>query len=198
MSKPPYVSRSDAMRQGLKRYFTGIPCSRGHVSERYTSSAKCVECDRRWGQENPEKVREKNRRWRQENPVKVREKNRRWRQKNLEEARQSDRRWRQKNLEKAREDSRRWGQENPEKVLAAGAKRRAAKIQRTPAWADQEAIQEIYDTASFLRDIGEDVHVDHIIPLQGEKVSGLHVHNNLQIIDAKENISKSNKFEVAA
>ena len=39
------VSRKQAIRLGIKRYFTGKPCLRGHVSERYTSMAKCVACD---------------------------------------------------------------------------------------------------------------------------------------------------------
>ena len=38
------VSRREAMSLGLKRYYTGIPCSHGHVSERYTNMTRCVEC----------------------------------------------------------------------------------------------------------------------------------------------------------
>ena len=72
--------------------------------------------------------------------------------------------------------------------------RRARKLERTVAWADIEKIKQVYAEATKLREQGHDVHVDHIVPLQGENVSGLHVHYNLQIIDAKENLQKSNKF----
>ena len=68
------------------------------------------------------------------------------------------------------------------------AKRRASKLQRTPKWANLGAIRDIY------KNCPEGYHVDHIIPLQGEYVSGLHVENNLQYLSAHENLSKSNKF----
>lgn len=70
------------------------------------------------------------------------------------------------------------------------ARYKAAKLQRTPGWADIEKIKEIY------RNCPEGYHVDHIIPLQGDLVCGLHVENNLQYLTAEENLSKSNKFKV--
>lgn len=78
------------------------------------------------------------------------------------------------------------------------AKRRVAKIQRTPLWADREAILALYVEAVRLsRETGVLHHVDHRIPLQGRLVSGLHVHQNLQILTASANSIKSNKFEVS-
>jgi hypothetical protein len=76
-------------------------------------------------------------------------------------------------------------------------KRRAAKIQRTPPWADLDAMRAIYAEATRLSiETGIPHHVDHEIPLQGEFVSGLHVHNNLQILTASENSRKRNRYEV--
>jgi hypothetical protein len=69
------------------------------------------------------------------------------------------------------------------------AKRRARKLHATPSWANLALIKEIYANA-------EGMHVDHIIPLQGELVCGLHVENNLQYLTPEENLAKSNKFTV--
>lgn len=38
-------------------------------------------------------------------------------------------------------------------------------------------------------------HVDHVIPLQGRTVSGLHVAGNLRVITASENVKKHNRYE---
>lgn len=78
------------------------------------------------------------------------------------------------------------------------ARRKAALLLRTPAWADMNAIRDIYDRCERMcRDAGpgRTYHVDHVIPLQGETVSGLHVHENLRIIPARDNRSKHNRFE---
>ncbi len=77
------------------------------------------------------------------------------------------------------------------------AKRRAAKLQRIPPWADEEAIAQIYARARALTvETGIEHHVDHEIPLQGKLVSGLHVPANLQILTGSENSRKRNHFEV--
>lgn len=68
------------------------------------------------------------------------------------------------------------------------ANRRATIINRTPVWADEEKIKEIY-----LKCPGG-YHVDHIIPLQGEYISGLHIETNLQYITKRDNSRKGNKW----
>ena len=88
-------------------------------------------------------------------------------------------------------------QENPEQWAAYAAKRRAAKLQRTPSWLDEEQlwlIKEFYVLAKEReRCTGIKWHVDHVIPLQGDDVSGLHTPENLQVIPAIENLRK-NKY----
>jgi len=71
---------------------------------------------------------------------------------------------------------------------ALSNKRRASKLQRTPAWADLEAIKQFYLNCP------KGYQVDHIVPLQGVNVSGFHVLNNLQYLTAFENNSKGNKY----
>lgn len=66
--------------------------------------------------------------------------------------------------------------------------RRKEILKRIPKWANLEKIFEIYKNRK------KGYHVDHIIPLQGKNVSGLHVENNLQYLKAKDNLSKGNNF----
>lgn len=79
------------------------------------------------------------------------------------------------------------------------AKYRSAKINATPVWLSGPQLAQIQRTYK-LREIitdatGEEYHVDHIIPLRGENVCGLHVPWNLQVIPAVDNLSKNNRYE---
>jgi len=72
---------------------------------------------------------------------------------------------------------------------------RAKKLNKYPSWANKEEIKKIYTRAVLMeKEDGVKYEVDHIIPLNGENVSGLHVHNNLQILTKNKNIAKANKF----
>jgi len=85
---------------------------------------------------------------------------------------------------------------NKAKWNARNAKRRAAKLQRTPEWLTDDhlwMIEEVYELAQLRSKVtGVDHHVDHVVPLRGKTVSGLHVPWNLQVIPWYENLSKSN------
>lgn len=90
-------------------------------------------------------------------------------------------------------------QNNKAKTLANNRKRKLAQEQRMPKWllnTDLMAIQMFYEKAQKLSaETGVKHHVDHIVPLRGKTVSGLHVPWNLQILTAKENMIKSNRID---
>lgn len=89
---------------------------------------------------------------------------------------------------------------NKHLINADASKRRAAILQRIPIWQtefDELKIKCIYSIASMLSRVNnEPWTVDHIIPLQGKIVSGLHVPSNLQVMKARENEAKRNKYEI--
>lgn len=104
--------------------------------------------------------------------------------------------YKKNNAEKIKTGKKAWAAANRGLVNAYYAQRRARKKQATPAWADKWKIQQYYLLAVKLTKLyGESFVVDHIVPLCGKNVSGLHVETNLQILTAKENLIKSNKFK---
>ena len=165
------VSREDAKLAGLPRYHTGKPCKHGHIAERYTANKTCVVC----GNATADKAKEKDR---------------------------------------ARyvAASVAWGRRNPDKMAqyqrTKNAKRpgqrnlwtmnyRTAKAERMPPWLNAGEVFEmecVYNYCSALRATGLDYHVDHIVPLRGETVSGLHAPWNLQVLPGRDNMSKGNSF----
>lgn len=107
--------------------------------------------------------------------------------------------YREVNKEYLAEQVRIYHKANPWKINAINARRRAVKLRATPKWLTCEELKEIEDfykkSKSLKLATGEEYHVDHIVPLQGKNVCGLHVPWNLQVIPAKENLSKSNKLQ---
>jgi len=160
---------------------------------------KTREYDKQYRQNNREKLREYAKQYRQNNREKVREYGQRWNEANRDKTRKNAQQYRQTNPDKSRESLRKWRQANINKRNALEAKRRAAKLQRTPAWLTKEQLDEIetfYTAAlAFRLFTGLTYHVDHIIPLQGKNVSGLHVPWNLQVISATDNLKKYNLFK---
>lgn len=84
--------------------------------------------------------------------------------------------------------------ENRAYFSASNAKRKAQKLRATPAWADKEHIKSFYILCSLNREAGYDVHVDHIVPLQGKTVCGLHCEANLRLAYASDNLTKGNRY----
>jgi len=176
----------------------------------------CRECfneaSRKKYAENPEKKLEKNRIWSNLNKDRHAYLAKMWEINNKEYSKKIKKKYRIENKELLREkrkvyyeNTREYRLEfgknhyklNKHKYMAKYAKRRAKKLKATPHWLTKEQlllIENIYEQAKKLeKETGIKYHVDHIIPLQGENVCGLHVPWNLQILTAKENLSKNNK-----
>jgi hypothetical protein len=219
--------RNEALRLGLKTYFSGLPCKYGHIGERYTSSSSCVPCRQGYiagrvkalgaGEGKTyftgkpckhghiaaryastlhcvECVKEKGRKWEGLERNKAR---RKLYPKNKDKAAVVKRRFRERHrdrislLRKAQRDA------NLVVYRAQEARKRAAKRQATPAWADLDAIKAFYARADALaKETGIPHEVDHVIPLNHESVCGLHVPENLQVLTKSGNRSKHNKFDL--
>lgn len=185
------ISRGEAVSLGLKWYFTGKPCNRGHIAERQCANRRCRTCSLSDGGK-----------WREKNHEKSKEFSNRWKRENREKARSLAREWRKKNAEKVSEYNKAympgWVEKNREKVRARNAMRRAYLLERAPEWLSPEHIEEIKQAYAVAKELeaktGVKYHVDHIIPLRGETVSGLHVPWNLQVIPSTENLGKGNKL----
>ncbi len=106
--------------------------------------------------------------------------------------------YREKILKEQRLYQSKYKKENKYKVNASNKMRRYEKMLRTPKWLTNEEkwlIQEVYHLAQLRTELTKtDWHVDHIIPIKGNFVSGLHIVENLQVILAKENLIKNNRY----
>lgn len=101
--------------------------------------------------------------------------------------------WVAKNPERQRTRTAKYHAENPHKAVERSRVRRGALKNRMVKWRDDAAIKALYLQAAEFRAAGIDCEVDHIYPLQGKLVSGLHCEANLQIITVFENRSKQNR-----
>lgn len=199
-------NRKEAKLSGARHYFTGKPCKYGHVSIRWTSDGQCRGC------KNP-KCRIRGAIVYKADPVRENARAKEWIKRNYarwQELRRADylknkgkiiarmRAWKLKNRERTNEWAREWKKLNREAVNARTAARRAKKISATPNWltkAHRKSITSFYKRAMELSmQLGIPHEVDHIVPLRGKTVCGLHVPWNLQVIPATENNKKGARY----
>lgn len=153
--------------------------------------SQCKKCVKRRDRvkylKNKEAIKARVMEWRSKNPKNHLQAQRKWRD------RQGDA-YRLKNAQRSKD----WRIKNPELFKKShrknsryhSSKRRCDLIQRTPKWADTGKIKEFY------KNCPPGMEVDHILPLCGKLVSGLHVHTNLQYLTKEENSRKCNRVSL--
>lgn len=184
------ISRKEAQDKGLTKFFTGLLCSKGHLSERYVVSRMCIACAAKHN--TSEEQRKRTSEYRKNN----KEKTRNYRELRKEHHKQ----WLSGNKDRTSKYKKTYRTNHREKVLTSNAKRRTEKLKRSVKW-DVDFTNFVAEEAFHLCKLRESItgfkwHLDHVIPLCGEKVSGLHVWNNFAVIPASENLSKKNFYTV--
>ena len=185
-------TRAEAKATGATHYFTGEPCKHGHIAPRKTKGA-CVECLKvEWAQAaetRAEYFREYNRK------DEVRDKKHDWYLENREQVIQTAA---TRPATVLREYRNAWKEANKVQVRADTKARRRKHRDATPPWLTRKQkseIRQLYQIAiTMTQTTGEQYVVDHIVPLRGEEVCGLHVPWNLRVITQEENLKKSNKL----
>jgi len=202
------LTRQEAIAKGVATCY-GSLCKKHPELEGFRRvSGACVQCSReitvRRRKNNPEKTKEQTKAQyvkQRQNPAfvaKKQELDRQYQKQNREKIALRVKKWLAAHPEKAKGYAAAHRKRHSDAKNADTAKRRAAKILRTPKWLNDDdfwVIREAYKLAALrTKMFGFVWHVDHIFPLQGELVSGLHVPQNLQIIPWLDNVRKSNTF----
>lgn len=189
MSESIYTSRAEAKANGDTFYFTGKPCKHGHTTNRLTSCGVCHECHQQHRLINDIHYKKTAAARRQIKSNHISAVNKRWRIDNRDRLIQ----YRSTNTEYFRDYRRTYAKRRRDLINAHQAHRRAAKLQATPFWANRESIRMICTKCQELNQTwGTTFEVDHIVPLQGKTVCGLHCEANLQLLDETLNITKKN------
>jgi 5-methylcytosine-specific restriction endonuclease McrA len=180
-------TRKEAQALGAKFYFTGEPCVRGHIALRKTKGA-CLECVKEdWAVDNER---------RKEKPK-------------TDAAKAAGKRYYEKNrlaviaraaarpVEEKRRLQAEYKDRNVDVVRADTSVRKRRHREATPRWltpSERLQMRELYVQARKMTELTRERYVvDHIVPLRGESVCGLHVPWNLQVITQEENLKKYNK-----
>ncbi len=173
------ISRKDAKYLNLTRYYTGQPCKRGHIAQRLVSNYVCVECDKERNKKYTDNRKEYLKHYYKDNIIQIL---------NYRKV------YYYKNKDKIKQYQKLWREENPDRCALKSIEYLNRKSLARPAWYEKDLIKQLYHKRDELSELwGIELHVDHIVPLQGENVCGLHCWDNLQLLEASINLSKGNR-----
>ncbi len=160
------IKRKQAILKGLTHYFTGKPCSRGHITKRYVANRMCCECQYYSGID-----------WRANNPDRCQE-------------------YRDNHRALHNKRSKRWRQNNPDKIALNDERRYGHIKDQTPIWYEDILVKRLYLKRDELnQQWNTKFTVDHIIPIVSDTVCGLHCWSNLQLLESFDNFSKHNTYQ---
>lgn len=159
--------------------------------------ARNREYNRVWRDKNRDKYRRQQAEYRVRNRDKIRARHKLWVAENVESNAAHKMKHYLENKDAYDERAKQYWKDRPAEKAAHCANRRARKKNATPPWANLKRIERIYMLAAWASKFTKErLEVDHIHPLTSDVICGLHCEDNLQILPASENYSKSNKFNV--
>jgi 5-methylcytosine-specific restriction endonuclease McrA len=191
------ISRDDAKKSGLAYYFTGLPCSKGHVAKKQVSSYSCYECATNRKKEKEERRgiirRPRNEEERKERRLAALKK---YEDANPEKLKESQRKYKAAHPEKRKTTVASWQKRNPEALRIKQQNRRAQKF--LGGGVSKGIQKKLFDLQRglcpcCLMPLGEDYHLDHRMPLA---LGGEHEDRNMQLLRAICNLQKSAKHPV--
>lgn len=211
----PIVTRAEAKAAGLNRYFTGKPCSSGHVAERQVCGT-CVECHKasgliyrvnhpetksaanaHWYAKNVDRIRVRSALWYMQNAIRHCERGYIWRAANKDRVRELGVRWRRENSIHVKRVYALWRARNPGRVLARNATRRARNKGALGVFTAADIaniLKKQKRKCAYCRvSLASGYHIDHITPLS---LGGSNWPKNLQLTCAPCNLSKGAKNPV--
>lgn len=197
-----HPNRIVAKQKGEAR-FVGDVCEQHNQAKgvRYTANNACVVCAlnrvKKYQSKNPELIKQRTKTYYHSNKDACLQRVKNWVEQNKEYRAKQKQEHAQRTAEHIKFRYKQYYEANYPRMLAKRNKQHADKLQRTPAWLTEDdhwMIEQAYELAALRSQMfGFPWHVDHVLPLRGKTVSGLHVPINLQVIPGVENLRKGNR-----